>query len=96
MPKAARLGDIASGHGCFPPSNIIAGSPDILINNIPAARITDAVAPHGCSKCTPHSRNISQGSQSVFMNGLAAARIGDSVNCGGAILSGSPDVLIGG
>ncbi len=95
MPKAARLGDTGSGHECFIPSNIIAGSPNIFINNIPAARLGDALAPHGCSSCIPHSRNIAMGSQSVFMNGQPAARVGDDINCGGVIITGSADVLIG-
>lgn len=38
MPKAARLGDTAGGHGCFPPTVIIAGSSDVSINGKPAAR----------------------------------------------------------
>ena len=50
MPKAARIGDIASAHGCFPPTPIIAGSGDVFINGIPAARLGDAAAPHGCDR----------------------------------------------
>ncbi|EGU37715.1 PAAR domain-containing protein [Vibrio scophthalmi] len=45
MPKAARIGDIASAHGCFPLTPIIAGSGDVFINGIPAARLGDAI---GC------------------------------------------------
>ncbi|EGU31332.1 PAAR domain-containing protein [Vibrio scophthalmi] len=45
MPKAARIGDIASAHGCFPSTPIIAGSGDVFINGIPAARVSDAI---GC------------------------------------------------
>ncbi|EGU35627.1 PAAR domain-containing protein [Vibrio scophthalmi] len=81
MPKAARIGDIASAHGCFPPTPIIAGSGDVFINGTPAARLGDAAAPHGCP-CpkTPHGfhgRAISAGSGSVFINGLPAARADD-------------------
>ena len=42
MPKAARIGDIASAHGCFPPTPIIAGSGDVFISGIPAVRLGDA------------------------------------------------------
>ena len=60
-PKAARLGDIGSGHGCFPPTPIISASPDVSINHKPAARLGDPLAPHGCGVCPPHGRSISAG-----------------------------------
>lgn len=49
MPKAARLTDTGSGHECFPPSPVSAGSPDVIINGLPAARVGDTLAPHACS-----------------------------------------------
>ncbi|WP_418113282.1 PAAR domain-containing protein [Vibrio scophthalmi] len=72
---------------------------DVFINGIPAARLGDAAAPHGCP-CpkTPHGfhgRAISAGSGSVFINGLPAARVGDAIGCGGTVATGSPDVTIG-
>ncbi|OLQ90132.1 hypothetical protein BIY22_03770 [Vibrio panuliri] len=99
MPKAARLGDIASAHGCFPPTPIIAGSGDVFINGIPAARLGDVAAPHGCP-CpkTPHGshgRSIAAGSGSVFINGMPVARVGDAIDCGGTVATGSGDVIIG-
>lgn len=95
MPKAARLGDIASGHGCFPPSPITSGSGDVFINGIPAARVGDSAAPHGCKDCPPHCRNIAAGSATVFINGRPAARIGDALSCGGFVSTGSGNVHIG-
>ncbi|MEH6578925.1 MAG: type VI secretion system PAAR protein [Amphritea sp.] len=95
MPKAARLGDIASGHGCFPPTPITSGSGDVLINGIPAARVGDSVAPHGCKDCPPHGRNIAAGSATVFINGKPAARLGDAISCGGSVNAGSGNVFIG-
>lgn len=89
MPKASRKGDMCSGHGCFPPSAAIAGSPDVSIDKIPALRKGDAVAPHGCGKCVPHGRTVSGGSPTVFVNGKALARIGDAINCGGSVSVGS-------
>jgi len=99
MPKAGRLGDIGSGHGCFPPTPIIAGSGDTFINGKPAARKDDAVLLHGCP-CpkTPHGihgRAIAAGSCNVSINGKPAARIGDAINCGGSVSTGSPDTFIG-
>jgi len=95
MPSAARLGDIGSGHGCFPPTPITAGSGNVIINGKPAARQGDPLAAHGCGKCPPHGRAISGGSSSVFINGRPAARVGDAVGCGGSIATGSGDVNIG-
>ncbi|WP_296056795.1 type VI secretion system PAAR protein [uncultured Amphritea sp.] len=95
MPKVARSGDIGSGHGCFPPSPIIAGSGDVLIDGIPAARAGDPLAPHGCRKCPPHGRMIAGGSSTVLINGRPAARVGDSISCGGAVATGSGSVSIG-
>jgi len=93
--KAARLGDAGSGHGCFPPTPIISGSPDIIINGRPAARVGDALVDHGCGDCPPHPRSISAGSGTVIFNGKPAARTGDAIDCGGTIIGGSGDVIIG-
>lgn len=94
-PKAARLGDTGAGHGCFPPTPIIVGSPDVLVNNRPVARLGDALVPHGCGNCPPHPRSISAGSGNVLVNNKKVARVGDSIGCGGSISAGSGDVLIG-
>ena len=99
MPEAARLGDMDEGHECFPPTAIIAGSPDVLINNMPAVRKGDAlfmdICPcpfmvHGVSP-----RMMDEGSATVLINNMPAVRVGDAVDTGGAIGAGSPDVLIG-
>lgn len=99
MPGAARLNDIGSGHDCFPETPIIEGSSDVIINGQPAARQGDAVLLHGCPCSNAphgvHSRKIAEGSSTVIINGKPAARIGDSINCGGAITSGSGNVIIG-
>ncbi|KHS78603.1 type VI secretion system PAAR protein [Pectobacterium brasiliense] len=97
MPGAARLNDIGSGHNCFPETPITEGSPNVIINGQPAARKGDAVLLHDCPN-TPHglhSRKIAEGSSTVIINGKPAARIGDSINCGGVIISGSGNVIIG-
>ncbi|MEY1554067.1 PAAR domain-containing protein [Yoonia sp. R2331] len=92
MPAASRKGDICVGHGCFPPTPSIAGSPNVSIDGIPALRKGDAVAPHGCSNCPPHGRSVSAGSPTVFVNGRPLARIGDGVDCGGSVSAGSGTV----
>ncbi|MBE5212543.1 S-type pyocin domain-containing protein [Pectobacterium sp. A535-S3-A17] len=99
MPGAARLNDIGSGHDCFPETPIIEGSSDVIINGQPAARQGDAVLLHGClcpnAPHGVHSRKIAEGSSTVIINGKNAARIGDGINCGGVIISGSGNVIIG-
>ncbi len=95
MPSASRQGDVGAGHGCFPPSNAIAGSGDVFINGQPALRVGDALAAHGCKDCSPHGRAVAAGSASVSINGKPAARIGDSIDCGGAMAAGSGNVFIG-
>lgn len=94
MPAAARKNDVGSGHGCFPPSNVTSASPDVDIDGIPAARLGDRLAPHGCATCPPHGRAISGGSPTVFINGRPAARIGDAIDCGGSIVIGSGTVIL--
>ncbi|WP_082830728.1 MULTISPECIES: PAAR domain-containing protein [unclassified Pseudovibrio] len=96
MPAAYRKGDIASGHGCFPPTPSVAGSPDVFVNQIAVVRVGDGVAPHGCKKCPSHGRAMNAGSGTVFVNGRAVCRIGDAVGCGGSASVGSGDVEIGG
>ncbi len=99
MPKAIRIGDKGSGHGChFPPSLATEGSPDVYVNGIPLVRQGDAYAPHACASCPqpPHSRTLSGGSGSVYINGKPAGRVGDAISCGGSAEAGSDDVSIGG
>ena len=84
---AARLTD---NHSCpfHGDSPISRGSQNVIINGLPAARVTDQ-----CS-CGPPDA-IAMGSTGVLINGLAAARMGDPTAHGGSIIMGSPNVLIG-
>jgi len=95
VPGAGRLTDIGSGHGAFPPSPTIEGSPDVTINHRPALRQKDAVLPHDCRNGPRHGRRVSGGSATVNINGRPAARISDAIDCGGAVCTGSDDVFIG-
>ncbi|WP_310621593.1 PAAR domain-containing protein [Flexibacterium corallicola] len=96
MPAAYRKGDIAAGHGCFPPSPSTAGSPDTFINSLAVVRVGDGIAAHGCSDCSSHGRAMAAGSGTVFVNGIAVCRVGDAVDCGGTAAAGSGNVDIGG
>lgn len=95
MPSAARASDSGSGHGCFPGTSITAGSGDVSVDFLPAARVGDPLAAHGCKDCPPHGRGIASGSSTVTINGRAAARVGDGITCGGSVSSGSGTVNIG-
>ncbi|WP_282094316.1 PAAR domain-containing protein [Epibacterium ulvae] len=96
MAKAARKGDICTGHGLFPPRPCVAGSPNVEIENQAALRQGDGWAAH----CDPipvcHAGTQAGGSSSVFINGKPAARVGDAVSCGGSVASGASSVFIGG
>lgn len=90
----SRLGDICSGHGCFPPRPIITASSDVYINGQQTARVGDALAPH-CCKGSCHPGVITSGSSTVYVNGQPVARITSGVNCGSMIAQGSGNVFVG-
>lgn len=64
-------------------------STNVLIGNLPAARVTDKCL------CVGPPDMIVKGSTTVFINNLNAARIGDSTTHGGMLVMGWPTVLIG-
>lgn len=96
MPPAARVNDM---HVCplfngpsphvggpiLPP-----GSPTVLIEGMPAARMGDMAT------CAGPPDTILQGSGTVLIEGRPAARMGDMTSHGGQIVAGSPTVMIGG
>lgn len=98
MPAAARLADSSTtGHGCTAVTTLNIPDRSVYVNNKPLGVLGDPTVVHTIKAgkvCVPHIDNISSGSGSVFLGGIATARLGDS--CGGAIISGSPNVFIGG
>jgi len=97
MPPQSRVGDTGAGHGSFPPTPVVAGSPNVFVNGKPAARLGDPLASHGSpSPSPPHGRSIAAGSGTVFINGKPASRIGDGIDCGGSLIAGSGNVITGG
>ncbi|WP_283131433.1 type VI secretion system PAAR protein [Enterovibrio norvegicus] len=94
MVKAVKVGDQGTDHDGFPPTPVIAGSPDVKFDGVPAARVGDPLAPHDKPKHPPHGRTIVSGSSTVFINGKAAALTGGSISCGGVTI-GSGTVNIG-
>ncbi len=91
---AARLGD---NHICpkvtakvpHVGGPVIAGSSNVFINGMPAARKGDRMI------CIGPPDSIDKGSASVAINGKPAARMGDKSAHGGVLVAGSPNVFIG-
>lgn len=85
---AARQTDPVScplpGHGTNP---IVTGSPDVLFNHLPAARLGDAAA---CGQVISGAF-----SSTVLINGKPASTLGSTTNHGGVIVGGSGDIIIG-
>lgn len=97
MSGASKLGDMASGHEGWPPHPITSGSANVNVNGTPAAKVGDTLAIHGAPPpFPPHPGAIMAGSSTVNINGSPAARIGDDISCGGVIIQGSANVVIGG
>jgi len=107
MPAQSRIGDSCQGvcsHGCpvephIVIGNAISGSPDVLINGMPAFRQGDNGIHAAC--CGPNTFKSAMGSSSVMVNGKPAVRMGDSTShCGGmgsgSMTVGSPNVMTGG
>lgn len=69
---------------------VVAGSGNVLIGGMPAARKGDILV------CIGPPDSIKSGSGSVKINGKPAARMGDDSSHGGKIVIGNPTVLIGG
>jgi uncharacterized Zn-binding protein involved in type VI secretion len=84
---AARVSDTDAcpipGHG---PNPVTAGSPNVLINNLPCARVGD---PTACGDA------IAVGIPTILVNGKPIAHLGSSTAHGGVIITGSGNVLLG-
>ena len=92
MPAITRLTDIASGHGCWPDSDVIQASPNVIVNNLGVFRVTDAVRVHCCVSC--HGRKGASGSPDTIFNDLNVMRLFDPIDCGGFMVTGSSDTIV--
>lgn len=94
MTAVTRLGDVCTGHGCWPSRPSTGASPDVYVNGIAAHRQGDGWAAHTCPTIPEtHASILADGSPTVFCNGRPLGRIGDPVACGSAVATGSPDVF---
>jgi len=97
MSQAARVGDM---HTCpvaapFSPPHVGGpilppGMPTVLIESMPAARVSDMAT------CAGPPDTIIKGSATVQIGGSPAARQGDVTAHGGVIVAGAMTVIIGG
>jgi uncharacterized Zn-binding protein involved in type VI secretion len=106
MPPQSRLTDMANvpadAHGCplcpHPATGpAIAGSPNVLVNSLPALRVGDRGVHIAC--CDGNTWAPTKGSSSVLINNIPAVRLGDTTgHCGGVgqMIGGSPTVMTGG
>jgi len=95
MKKAARRGDLCTGHDDCSPRPAQKGSADVTVNDRALLRETDPFVRHGCAAHPPHPGKVKKGSSTVTINDLPAARVEDPIDCGSAIQTGSADVYIG-
>ena len=96
MPQAARTTDPITAHIPCLPGECGPGSGDVIIQGLPAYRVTDKTVPHGFVLCVPHVTPLVQGSKNVLINNQSAGRVGDAHSCGVVIVSGSSKVIING
>jgi uncharacterized Zn-binding protein involved in type VI secretion len=96
MPPAARVTDM---HVCPMVTGVVPHvggpiippcCPQVIIGMMPAARVTDKAV------CVGPIDAIAKGSATVKIGNLPAARLGDQTVHGGVIVSGFPQVMIGG
>jgi len=93
LATAARDSLAEGGAGSMTQQGVITtGSPNVFINGRPAAVATASLV--SCQE--DGAQHLAEGSSRVYINGLPAARLGDRTTCGATIISGSPNVLIGG
>ena len=96
MPQAARTTDPISPHVPCSPEQCGPGSGNVIIQGLPAYRVTDRTVPHGFVLCVPHVTPLVKGSHNVIVNNQPAGRVGDNHSCGVIVVSGANKVIING
>jgi uncharacterized Zn-binding protein involved in type VI secretion len=99
MPAVSRIGDMSTGHGCFPPTALVSTPVNKTFFNGKLASVVDSGclhAPHTCGVVTHAgaTRAPAAGASKTFIEGKPAARIGDNITCGDAIAEGSSNSFI--
>jgi uncharacterized Zn-binding protein involved in type VI secretion len=99
MPAIVRLGDLSTGHGCFPPTNLVTTVATKSYINGKLVGLQDEESQFSTHVCgivvhPQNSRYISSGSSKTYIEGKPVARIGDDIACGDACAEGSPDSFV--
>jgi len=94
MPPITRITDIGSEHGCYPPTQAIEGSSNVIACGKGVFRKGDSLEPHSCGDST-HNRHSEGSSSTVFVNSKGVVRVGDAVDCGGEMITGCSKVIVG-
>ena len=89
MASVVRVGDMCTGHSCFPPRKSTTGSSTFFIDSKPAVRVGDMWETHVCGN-SAHSGIQETGSSTFFSDGKAVATLGKKINCGSYNAQGSP------
>jgi len=95
----ARLGDMCSGHGCWPPRANIEASEDVICNNKGVHCEGHAWEIHCCpaddddedDDC--HDGVLAGGSEIVIVNNRRVGRCEDEVSCGSTVETCSEDTF---
>ena len=96
MPAQCRLGDMSTGHGCFPPTPVNGSvASKTTIEGDPAAMQGSTHPDHACGNSVHAGRSISGGSSKTTIEGKPAARIGDSIGCGDSMAQGASKTFFG-
>ena len=109
MPPVHRVGDICTGHGCWPPRTAIPsplGMCTVISTALPIHLVGDWYMPHHCpgSSSPPHTAMGLTGAMTVIASFRPVRRIGDVLTTGGAAplgpcfgyaITGSPNVWAG-
>ena len=99
MPAISRIGDMSTGHGCFPPTALVVTPVTKTFFNGKLASVVNSGCQHAAHVCgtavhAGATRAPSSGASKTFIEGNPAARIGDNISCGDAIGEGSPNTFI--
>ncbi len=90
MAAVTRLGDLCTGHGCWPPRASSGGDPFFRLGGIPVHRAGDAWASHTCPAIPEtHGGVLAAGASWFRVNGQALGRVGDPVSCGAHVATGA-------
>lgn len=89
MPPVTRLGDLCTGHGCWPPRPSIEGEARFTSTGIPVHLQSQAWAPHTCPAIPEtHASVLAVGAPRFTVGGRQLGRIGDPVACGSMVATG--------